>query len=34
MALDYLQAPLAFADETMRAAEGLPIGAARTLKPS
>jgi 2-hydroxychromene-2-carboxylate isomerase len=34
MALDYLQAPLAFADETMRAAESLPIGAARTLKPS
>ena len=34
MALDYLQAPLAFADETMRAAESLPIGASRTLKPS
>lgn len=32
MALDYLQDPRAFADEGMRAADTLPVGAARTVK--
>lgn len=34
MALDYVRDPRAFEDAAMRAAERLPIGAARALKPS
>ena len=34
MALDYLRDPGGFQDEAMRAADTLPIGAARTVKPA
>ena len=34
MALDYLTSPAQFSDEAMRAADSLPVGAARALKRS